>query len=255
MQQQITISPSNVTWLSCLKRFEGLAVRRAYPGMRPASPVLRFATLTHKVMAGLYSPTAAPTPPPHLEQLEAILRLAFLSAGYDNEGDREFDMAKCRKLVRAYLAQADSTEDEATVAVERSSFYSVRVGGEVLYTLTARIDRVLVMKDKTVGVDLKVGAKIPAIEEIVCNMAALKAAYPAGPRWEFWIESLNDEGVDRTVFKAEQLKGAVRLITAQVRRFQAAQVFPPEPNENCQWCPYRPECAQEFVVDEEALEF
>lgn len=258
MDGLLTITPTSAPWLSeCLKRFDTLHVRRDYPGMRAPSPVLRFANLVHACQRDLYDPKR-PGLLPHEDDLDTILRLAALRGGYKDEVDRAYDTDRARKLCRVYLDQADVMESEATIGVEVAGTFPILVGGQPLYALSARLDRVLCLPGgKIAGIDYKIGSRLPPISGILINLAALKAAHPNATAYEFWIESLSDGGVERTIFKGEEFRGAIKTLTAQVRRYLTAESYPAEPGEGCLWCPLRPGCqgSEQAGIREEVLEF
>jgi hypothetical protein len=250
-----TISPSNVEWLSCHKRFHTLATLRKYKDEKGKPPVLKFASMIHKCLAQLYDPAMAGDRP-HADQLDAILNGELMQAGYKDAEDREFARDKARRLLRAYLRQQDAHDAAATVAVERTGYFHVRVKGQVLYSLTARIDRILALGDTAVALDYKTGQALPSSEMCFVNTAILKALMPGFANYEFWCETISDEGADRTVYRGAEMKGMVHLVTKRVQRYLAVSEYVAEPYHGCRFCPLNEECQGEHnTVDEDDLDF
>jgi len=109
-------------------------------------------------------------------------------------------------------------------------------GTETLYSLTARMDRVLVIPDCAVAIDYKLSRRIPDPDAILIYLCALREAYPNAGRWEFWLEALSEEGVERTVFRSEEFKGQIHNLTAKVKRYFEAESYPAERGDHCLYC-------------------
>ena len=245
----ITISPSTVPWLACQKKFHTLAVLRQHNAFKEPSPVLRFANILHEAMRRLYEPRSLGLLP-HIEQLDTILDAVFLRAPYRCEDDRAYDRKRCRQLIVAYVAMEEECDAILTVAVETGETYSARKNGTILYNMTARIDRIVARSAEVcIGIDYKLSTRLPDPEQILINMLVLRKLMPGFPRYEFHIDSLHEQGFDRTTYHSHQMKGLLPLVTERAEQYLEAKEYAAQPGEQCLFCPLQPDCRPRQTID------
>ena len=117
----------------------------------------------------------------------------------------------------------DEEDEQAMVAVERADTYPVRVGDEVLYSRSARLDRILIKalpggESIAAGIDYKIGNKRPDTEQVLINLAVLKQMYPGHGAYQCWLEALTDYGMERTVYHTKAIHGMIRSLNDRVHR-------------------------------------
>lgn len=237
----ITVTPSNVPYLSCLRKAHELMVMKRFPGLKETSPALRFGNVLHAVMRHVYDPNRGT--PPHIQYLDTYIRAALLEQPYEDEESKRHDAKRAERLVRLY---ADDDEDsEATVSVEQGGTFPILVGGETVYYIRARPDRILIrpeQNDVVVCRDYKTSNRCPSPEQIFINLAVCKGLYPGYRAYRLEQDAITDEGVQRTIFTSAEVRGVVRLLSEKVRRFTCATEFPAEPADGCAYCQAKAGC-------------
>lgn len=251
-----TLTPSNVSYLPCLKKFHTLAVLKQYPDQRVQSSALNFGNALHDVLADVYRPIAGQPPPPHLDRLPLLTRAAFLRRPYRTGEDREQERARGERMVRRYVDEDE--EGPETLAVEHSGTFPVTIGGEVAFHISGRLDRVLVRgsaPDTLVSRDYKFGARLLPIPQVWIILALCKMLYPGYKSYALELEAIMEDGVERVTYRSADVKGMMCLVADGVKRYRQAAEYPAEPGEGCAYCPLAQTCQPRVAVDAALLDF
>ena len=241
----LTISPSTVQMLACHKKFQTLAVNHQYPSTQKRSPVLRFAIALHEVLRLAYDP-AQGKELPRISQLPLYLRAAFMQQAYREEVERETDMARAQQMTHPYM-ECDK-EAAFTTGVECKGKYSINIGGEATYEVSARLDRIIEMPSGVcIARDYTTGTKTLSVEQVWCNLVILRLLRPGFADYQLQVDTLNNENiVDRVVYPSRHLKGIVTIINAQVLAFEQVSEYLPTEGEQCLYCPLAASCVPQL---------
>ena len=152
------------------------------------------------------------------------------------------DMHRAQRLVLAYATMDE--EAEYTTAVECSAKYPIHIGGEVVYQVSARLDRIIEMPDgECIARDYTTGNKTLSLEQVWCNLVVLRLLRPNRKKYILQVDTLNDDTiVDRVIYPSHHLKGIVKLVNAQVLAFQRATEHRAMQGEQCLFCPHADTC-------------
>jgi len=252
----LTVTPSNVSQLACLHKFNELAVNKRYPPRVETGGNLRFSNILHDAMKRLYDPSGGP---PNPGRIALYVQAAMMRHGgnYEDEASRAYDVAKAETILRTYFEQDE--DSGYTLGVEVSGVFPIQTQ-DLTFSLSARLDRVLCRPespDTLIARDYKIRQTYLQPEQVFVNLAVLRCLYPGYRSYVLEVDGIGSAeiGVDRMVYRSRQLKGVIHLLSDQVRRYANATSYPAEPGEHCMHCPLLPSCQQHEVVGAAELDF
>ena len=281
------ISPSSVSDLDCSKKFWVTRVLHQWPP-RPETPALtaaEFGTAFHAVMSSLYRGVCQPkgnhyeehpcpseevggawiplpvfSPDTHslpdLRHLSALTRAAFHARRYPSAAGRDEDIQTCMDMVQTYVQNEDEEDVTGTLAVERWGEFVIEDGGQPLFRLCAKLDRVLVRgaePDCLVVRDYKtsLSRRVSLVEAFVVLWGA-RLCYPGYGRYALEYERVDKEGrVDREVVRGEDVRGQHGWLLSRLHHILGAGDHPAEPGDGCRFCVLRPSCQPLMLASSE----
>jgi hypothetical protein len=262
MRAPIPLSPTTVRDLTCPHKFRELRLLKHWPDQRARSPYLMRGASAHAVLAELYNPEFGSNPP-HTDRLEEALRLAVAAEPYLDAYSRKMASDWIRGLVDVYLEWRDPFRK--VLAVEQSAEFPLKLRGEQVAQVSARLDRLEVDErepETLIVVDLSMGDKALSLSQVWMDLAAGKHLYKdhGFRRHRLEIHSITSEEVQTASYPGRSVKGVnleVAEMAAAFRTAIASGSVQATISEACMYCALKRagRCPIQVPVDVESLGF
>jgi len=240
------LTASSVNDLDCPKKYKQLRIDKDWPA-RPPVDAVQHGLAVHDVLRMLYMARRGHVLP--VERIDTLAKIAVMKKVYSDDMDPVEEIARVARKVRGYVACDDPEDILATIDLERWSEFKFKLDGVPLYTVSAKIDRIIVRPERPGALtirDYKTGGrpKIDLKECFIFFWVARKRYKPQGfTEIEMELDWIDEDGrVSRDLITQADVKGVhLEVVEAALKVLQGSE-WPESPGEVCCYCPIRSVC-------------